>query len=232
MQGVRKALTPRVVIMMLLVLVVVPLSPLLITGRWGWWEAWVYAILAIGGFIVSRALAARHNPGLLAERARFGDQPDAKPWDKVLSPIVGVGAGLIPIVAGVDVLQGWSAPYSLALKLLGLALLLVGYVWASYALIENAYFSGVVRLQADRGQRVVSSGPYATMRHPGYVGALLAYVGTPLLLDSRRAFVVVAAITVVLVVRTALEDRTLQAELPGYRQYASRVRYRLIPGVW
>lgn len=172
MQGVRKALTPRVVIMMVLVLVVVPLSPLLITGRWGWWEAWVYAILAIGGFVVSRALAARHNPGLLAERARFGDQPDAKPWDKILSPIVGIGAGLIPIVAGVDVLQGWSAPYSLAVKLLGLALPLVGYVWASYALIENAYFSGVVRLQADRGQRVVSNGPYAAMRHPGYAGAL------------------------------------------------------------
>ncbi len=232
MQGVRKALTPRVVIMMLLVLVIVPLSPLLITGRWGWRQAWAYAILAIGGFVVSRALAAQHNPELLAERAQFGDQPDAKPWDKILSPIVAIGGGLIPILAGIDVRQGWSTPYGPAANLLGLALLLIGYVWASYALIENAYFSGVVRLQVDRGQRVVSTGPYAAMRHPGYSGALLAYVGTPLLLDSRWAFVAVAGIAVALVVRTGLEDRTLHEELPGYREYAERVRYRLLPGVW
>ena len=103
---------------------------------------------------------------------------------------------------------------------------------ASYALIENRFFSGMVRLQIDRGQKVVSSGPYRWMRHPGYAGALLTYLATPLFLDSLWAFLPVVALLIVLVIRTALEDRTLGAELEGYRDYAQRVRYRLLPGVW
>lgn len=233
MQTVQKALTPRIVLMLLLVVVLIPMSPLLITGRWGWWQAWVFAALWILGFVVSRALATRRQgPELLAERARFLDQPEAKPWDKLLSPMVGIGAGLIPIAAGLDVRFGWSAPYGLAVELLGLTLSLVGYWLASYALIENRFFSGMVRIQTERGHKVVSTGPYAWMRHPGYVGAFISYVGTPLLLDSRWAFLVVLLIGAVLVVRTRLEDNTLQAELPGYREYARKVKFRLVPGVW
>jgi len=233
MGSARKALTPRIIILLLLVVVVMPLLPLLITGRWGWWQAWVYAAVAAAGFVLSRVLAVRHQgPGLIAERARFLDQPEAKSWDKVLSPIVAIGAGLVPLVAGLDVRWGWSPPNGLGVHLLGLALLLIGYAVATYALVENRYFSGVVRIQTDRGHKVVSSGPYAWVRHPGYAGALLSYVGVPLLLDSRGAFVVALLLGAALVVRTRLEDSTLQAELPGYREYALRVRYRLLPGVW
>ncbi len=116
--------------------------------------------------------------------------------------------------------------------MVGLALLLAGYALASYALIENAYFSGMVRIQTDRGHQVVSSGPYRWVRHPGYTGALLAYLGTPLLLDSIWALLPAVFLTVALIIRTRLEDQTLQAELDGYRDYAQRVRYRLLPPVW
>jgi protein-S-isoprenylcysteine O-methyltransferase Ste14 len=204
----------------------------LISWQWDWWEAWVYAIISILGFAISRVLAARRHPDLIAERARYMQHENAKPWDKRLAPFLGVGGILIMVVAGLDELYGWSPTYSLPLKILALLIILAGYALGSYALIENRFFSGMVRLQTDRGHQVVSSGPYRWMRHPGYAGALLTYLATPLFLDSGWAFLPTAFITIVLVIRTALEDRFLQDELEGYRDYARRVRYRLLPGVW
>jgi protein-S-isoprenylcysteine O-methyltransferase Ste14 len=233
MESRSKVLTPRVLVITFLFVVVVPFLPLLISQQWDWWQAWVYAIVSIGGFVVSRVLAARRNPGLLAERSRFLRHEDAKPWDKKLAPLVGLGGALVPLVAGLEARFGPLAGFiSLPIELAALAVLVAGYVLASYALIENAYFSGMVRIQTDRGQRVVSSGPYRWVRHPGYVGALLVYLATPLFLDSAWTFVPVLFLTVVLIIRTNLEDKTLQAELDGYRDYAQRVHYRLLPGVW
>jgi protein-S-isoprenylcysteine O-methyltransferase Ste14 len=136
------------------------------------------------------------------------------------------------VVAGLDKLFGWSPAYSLPLKTLSLLIILTGYALSSYALIENRFFSGMVRLQTDRGHQVVSSGPYRWMRHPGYAGALLTYLATPLFLDSGWAFLPTVFTMILFVIRTALEDRFLQDELEGYRDYARRVRYRLLPGVW
>ncbi len=99
-------------------------------------------------------------------------------------------------------------------------------------MIENRFFSGIVRIQTDRNQQVVSSGPYRWVRHPGYASALLVYLVIPLLLDSNWAFLPAIFLAVCTVIRTSLEDRTLQVELPGYREYAQRVRYRLLPGIW
>jgi protein-S-isoprenylcysteine O-methyltransferase Ste14 len=227
-----KILSLRVLLQVLVFVVLVPFLPLLISGHWGWWEAWVYALVGVLTFAISRFLAARRHPDLLAERARFLDHEDAKPWDRLLAPLVGLGGGLVPLVAGLDALFGWSPAFNLPTKVLALALILGGYALASYALIENRFFSGMVRIQTDRDHRVVSTGPYRWMRHPGYAGSLLAYLATPLFLDSRWAFLPAVLITVVLVIRTNLEDQTLQDELGGYREYAGRVRYRLLPGVW
>ena len=118
------------------------------------------------------------------------------------------------------------------MKTAALVVLLAGYVLGSYALITNRFFSGVVRIQTDRGQHVVSSGPYLWVRHPGYAGALLVYMATPFLLDSLWAILSVLLTMAVLVYRTSLEDKTLHEELEGYREYAARVRYRLLPGIW
>jgi len=225
-------ITPRVIAQVLFFIVGIPLLPLLISWRWNWWEAWVYAGICILGFAISRALAARRHPDVIAERARFLQHEDAKSWDKILAPLVGLGGGLIPLVAGLDALFGWPPTFSLPLKILALVVLLAGYILASYALIENRFFSGMVRLQIERDQQVVSSGPYRWMRHPGYAGALWTYLVTPIFLDSGWALLPAVFLAIVLIIRTSLEDRTLRAELEGYRDYARQVRYRLVPGIW
>lgn len=227
-----KTFTLRTVIQMLFFILVIPFLPLLISWHWGWWEAWVYAIIAVLGFVVSRILAARRHPDLIAERAKMLQHEDAEPWDKVLSPLVGLGGGLIPIVAGLDELFGWSPAYSSTAKIISLVIIMAGYALASYALIENAFFSGMVRIQKERSHYVVSSGPYGWVRHPGYASALLTYLATPVFLDSYWAFIPAILLSVVLIVRTRLEDATLQEKLEGYRDYAKRVRYRLLPGIW
>ncbi len=146
----------RVVIMLLLVLVVLPLLPILISGRWYWWEAWVMTAVFILAFIVSRGLAAHKNPGILKERANYNQHENTQPWDKWLSPLVAYGSVFILLVAGLDAVYHWSAGFPLPVEMVGLVLILAGYVLASYALIENAYFSGTVRIQEERGHKVVS----------------------------------------------------------------------------
>jgi protein-S-isoprenylcysteine O-methyltransferase Ste14 len=227
-----KKISPRVVALLLFFVVVVPCLPLLISRQWGWWEAWAYAIISILGFALSRILAARRHPDLLAERARFMQHENAKPWDKRLAPLLGIGSGLALLITGLDALYDWSPTFSLPAKILSLIIILAGYTLASYALITNRFFSGMVRIQTDRGHQVVSSGPYHWMRHPGYAGALLSYMATPVLLDSQWAFLPTVFTIIILVIRTAMEDRVLQNELEGYREYAGRVRYRLFPGIW
>ena len=228
----RKAISPRAIIVMVLFVIVIPFLPLLITRHWTWWEAWVFFVISVLGFIISRLLVAKRNPDLLAERVHFTEHENVKPWDKLLSPLVGLGSGSIPLVAGLDALFGWSTSFSLTLKILALMIILTGFVLGTYALVENRFFSSMVRIQTDRGHQVVSSGPYRWMRHPGYTGGILTYLATPIFLDSNWAFLASLVITILLIVRTALEDRTLQTELAGYNEYAEEVRFRLLPGVW
>jgi len=227
-----RIITPRVILQMFLFIIIAPLLPLLISWQWNWWEAWIYGLSAILGFVLSRALAARRNPDLLAERARFLHLEDAKPWDRILAPLVGLGGALVPLVIGLDARLDWSPGFTSSVNISALVLMVAGYVLSSYALIENRFFSGMVRIQTERGHKAVTGGPYRWMRHPGYSGALLAYLTTPFFLDSAWALVPAILLAVTLVIRTALEDRTLQTELEGYREYAGRVRYRLLPGVW
>jgi protein-S-isoprenylcysteine O-methyltransferase Ste14 len=225
-------ITPRVVLQMFLFVVLGPFLPLLISGNWRWYAAWIYAIVLIASFALSRVLAARRHADLLAERARFMEHPDAKPWDRVLAPLVGLGSVLILVVAGLDERLDWSPGFGLTAQGVAFLVTLAGLALGSYALIENRFFSGVVRIQHDRGHKVVTGGPYRWVRHPGYVGAALVYLATPVFLDSQWALLPALAFCLVLAVRTALEDRTLQAELPGYREYAHKVHYRLLPGIW
>ncbi|MEW6406300.1 MAG: isoprenylcysteine carboxylmethyltransferase family protein [Chloroflexota bacterium] len=227
-----KVLTPRTLIRTAIIVILFPSLPLIISGRWDWWEAWVYAILSTVGFVVSRVLAARQNPDIIEERARSMDLTDAKSWDRILAPLVALGGVIVPVTAGLDKYYEWSAPFAFGAKIAGLVLIILGYLLGSWALVENRFFSGVVRIQKDRGHTVVSSGPYRFVRHPGYAGALLAYLATPVLLDSVWAFIPALFLSGVLVVRTALEDKTLQAELPGYKEFTQKTRYRLIPGIW
>lgn len=232
MKNQKEANSVRIAILLLLVLVVIPILPILISGRWKWWEAWVLAAVFILTFTISRVLAARKTPDILIERAGYGRHENIQPWDKWLSPLVAFGGVFILIVAGVDARYHWSAGFSLSIELVGLVLIVVGYFVASYAFIENAYFSGTVRIQEERGHKVVSSGPYGWVRHPGYLGSLVANLGMPLLLNSFWSTIPVVIFGVFFIIRTSMEDRFLQGNLAGYREYAQEVRYRLLPGIW
>jgi protein-S-isoprenylcysteine O-methyltransferase Ste14 len=149
-----------------------------------------------------------------------------------LAPLLGLGGGLLPLVAGLEARFDLSPMLDFPLKVLALVIILAGYALRAYALIENRFFSGMVRIQNERGHHLVASGPYLWMRHPGYAGSLLVYLVAPAFLDSVWAYLPAVFLLIILVIRTSLEDRFLQDQLPGYQEYASRVRYRLVPGVW
>lgn len=222
----------KALLMLVIFIILIPLSPMIISGRWDWLEAWLYFIVTTVGFAVSRWLASRKHADLLKERSHYLDQPDAVSWDKLLSPLVGLGGALIPITAGVEALLDGSTLFSIVVKIIALILIIAGYAIGSYALIANRFFSGMVRIQTERGHQLVTGGPYRWVRHPGYAGALLTYFATPLFLDSPWTFVPVLLLALVLIIRTSKEDKFLQEKLDGYREYAGRVRYRLVPGLW
>ena len=136
------------------------------------------------------------------------------------------------IVAGLDHRFGWSPVFPLWLIVIGFILISLGYAFAVWALAENRFFSSVVRIQTDRGHVVCDSGPYRIVRHPGYAGNILPLLGIVLALSSVWTLIPATVALIITVIRTALEDQTLQEELPGYRDYARRVRYRLIQGIY
>jgi len=211
----------------------IPLALLACGGDAGWWHAWGYALLIVAAGVGGRLWAERRHPGLMAERQNLDSIQDAKPWDKALAPLMALSVGYPPvIVAGLDHRYGWSPAFPLWLIVAGFVLIALGYAFAAWALAENRFFSSVVRIQTDRGHAVCDSGPYRMVRHPGYAGILPPLLGIALALGSVWSLVPAAAALTVAVIRTALEDRTLLEELPGYRDYARRVRYRLVPGIY
>jgi len=200
---------------------------------WGWWQAWAYSLLFASAGIGLRLWAERRHPGLMAERAQLLRAPGVKSWDRLLSPLMALSLGLpLFVVAGLDHRFGWSPHFPSWLNILGLVLASAGYGFAGWALVENRFFSAVVRIQSERGHVVCDTGPYKIVRHPGYAGSVLPPFAMVLALDSVWTLIPATAAVVIVVVRTALEDHTLQQELPGYREYADHVRYRLIPGVY
>jgi protein-S-isoprenylcysteine O-methyltransferase Ste14 len=211
----------------------IPLLLFACGGDIGWWQAWVFSVLIVAAGALSRIWAERRHPGLLAERQNLMPATDVKPWDRVLAPLMAVSIGFpLVIVAGLDHRFRWSPEFPLWLNVSGFILVAVGYTFASWALAENRFFSGMVRIQTDRGHAVRDSGPYRLVRHPGYAGNILPLPGIALALSSVWTLIPAAVALIITVTRTALEDRTLRAELPGYRDYARRVRYRLLPGIW
>lgn len=232
-QTAAQPLPPRQWIRMIITFLLIPLVLMISAGDFGWRQAWVFSLMFVAVGIGSRIWAERRHPGLLAERANFENAQDVKPWDKVLSPLMAVSVSFpIVIVAGLDHRYGWSAGFPIWLNILGFILIAAGYAIAAWALAENRFFSGVVRIQTDREHVVCDTGPYRIVRHPGYAGSVLALPGIALALSSVWTLVPAAIALVIAVIRTALEDSTLQEELPGYREYARRVRYRLAPGIY
>jgi protein-S-isoprenylcysteine O-methyltransferase Ste14 len=196
-------------------------------GRTTWVWGWVYVAALL---CVVSANAIVMSPELIAERGK--KKQDAKKWDRLLTRLNIVPYLAVPVVAGLDERWHLSPSPSMAVHLAGLVAFVLGQALFTWAVASNRFFSTAVRIQLDRGHTVETSGPYAFVRHPGYAGAIVATIATAFILGSFWALLPAALVAMNLVVRTALEDRTLQAELRGYREYALRVRRRLLPGVW
>ncbi len=225
--------SPRQWIRLVVVYLLIPLVLLICGGDLGWWQAWLYSLLIFTAGIGGRMWAERRHPGLMAERQNIENIQNAKAWDKVLAPLMAVSIGFpMVIVAGLDHRYNWSPEFPLWLIVIGFILISLGYAFAAWALAENRFFSSVVRIQRDRGHVVCDSGPYRFVRHPGYAGNIPPLFGIVLALDSIWTLIPAAVALIITVIRTVLEDQTLQEELPGYRDYARRVRYRLIPGIY
>ncbi|MFY9150816.1 MAG: isoprenylcysteine carboxylmethyltransferase family protein [Prolixibacteraceae bacterium] len=232
-QNAFKTASPKYWVGSLIIYLLIPLILLICGWDLGWWQGWFYSVLIVVAGIVPRMRAEKSHPGLLEERSKFRKVQNVKSWDKVLAPLMAVSISFpLVIVAGLDHHYIWSPVFPTWLNILGFFLIVLGYSFAGWAFIENRFFSTVVRIQTDRGHMVCDSGPYRIVRHPGYAGNILALPGIVLALGSVWTIIPVIVALIITVIRTALEDRTLQEELSGYRDYVRRVRYRLIPGVF
>ncbi len=171
----------------------------------------------------------RNRPEVVNERGRRDEK--TKTFDRVIAPFYALVGLAQFIVAGFDERFGWS-DVPLVLEILGGIGLVISMAAVFWVMANNPFLAQTVRIRTDRGHRVATTGPYRIVRHPMYAGSLYFFWTTAFLLDSWWAFLVSVLSMIILVVRTALEDRTLRRELPGYDEYAARVRYRLIRGVW
>lgn len=214
----------------LLMFSVMSLELFLGSGNITWIWAWVFLGIGLISVAINSFIMLRNSPATVAERGR---PKETQTWDKWVSGVWLIGQYFaLPLVAALDNRFSWTGDLSLTWHVVGAIAYSLSLGLSSWAMISNAFFSTAVRLQADRGQQVCRSGPYRYVRHPGYVGFFLQAVCAPLLLGSLWALIISLPAGISMLIRTSLEDRMLQEQLPGYKEYASEVRYRLMPGIW
>jgi protein-S-isoprenylcysteine O-methyltransferase Ste14 len=203
-------------------------------GTWHWWEAWVMVALWTAFGLVMTPYLLRHDPELLAERMKLVPlHKDQKVWDKVIMLLFFISGIALYIVPGFDVIRyEWSDPLPAWIRVFAMVLHLPCFVMLGWVMRENTYLAQVVKIDKERGHHVITTGPYALVRHPMYTIAIVLLFAVPVALGSRYALILSVFLTALLVVRTYLEDRTLHAELAGYPEYARHTLYRLIPGIW
>jgi len=229
-QGVKRAVMKRAVQVAVLLLFQAAIL-FLASGRLDWVMAWVYIGMYLVAIAINAPIMLRHSPETIAERAEVGE--NWKDWDKIIGGLFALSYFVFMLlIAGLDVRFGWTGDIALAIQIVGAVVFALGYALFSWAMISNAFFASVVRIQDDRGQVVCTTGPYQFVRHPSYLGAIFQSIAVPLMLGSFWSLIPGGFGAVLLILRTALEDRTLLEELGGYEEYAQQVRYRLLPGVW
>jgi len=224
----------RIAIIRLIIIVTIVLAVLFLSaGHLDWWEGWAYGGLTLVVLIISRGVLLKTNPDLIIERMTARQADNVKPWDKVFVPIISVTIPLITyVIAGLDARFGWSPNLPNGIQVAALLLNFAGSMFSTWATFANPFFSSHVRIQTDRGHTVVRSGPYRFMRHPGYTGVIVSWLSTPIFFSSTWVWIPTMLAITGFIIRTTLEDRTLQEELPGYKEYTQEVRYRLLPGIW
>jgi protein-S-isoprenylcysteine O-methyltransferase Ste14 len=198
--------------------------------KWDWWNAWAYLGLYLAFLVFNIIVILPGHKDLAEERSRVGE--GTKGWDKIIGSIGAFGGLLILMLAGLDERFGWSGSVLLEVQIAAFVLMGLTYPIFTWAMVSNKFFATTVRIQKERGHTVQTGGPYRFVRHPGYFSLLCSYVTIPIALGSTWACIPAALLVINLFMRTALEDHTLQNELEGYKEYAARVRWRLIPGIW
>jgi protein-S-isoprenylcysteine O-methyltransferase Ste14 len=200
-------------------------------GTWRWPAAWVYLATMILIGLVSGLWLAKTDPELFAERMRLTARDEQPAADKLFVPVLGAFLLGWFVLNGIDHrLHGCD--FTRALQALGLAMLLASTVFIMWVLHENSFAAPLVKVQSERGHHVISSGPYAWVRHPMYSGAIVFFIGIPLLLGSLWGLIAAPLLALLFAVRAIIEERTLRDGLAGYIDYTSQVRYRLLPGIW
>ncbi len=220
----------RVVIRIILAITAFGLMIFWTAGRLDYWQGWLFAainliIIAVTYFFLT------DNPDLIKERMKPG--PGTKWWDKIFFAFYIPLCVCVYVLASMDAGRyGWSPPFPIFVYVIGYGIQLFSHFLLVWSMRVNYFFSSTVRIQTDRGHRVVQDGPYQYVRHPGYVAGILLFISTSIVLGSLWGLVPAGLITVLLVIRTYLEDKTLQRELPGYFEYTQKVPYRLLVGIW
>lgn len=218
-------------VQMILSLVLFGALLFLTAGNWLWIAGWVYLGMNAVTQLLSAVVLVPRQGGMLAERSKTHE--NTKEWDRILAPAITIfGTLAVLTTAALDARFGWSPALPAGWQGLAVAIAFASQMFVLWAMATNSFFSTMVRIQADRGHTVTQSGPYKYVRHPGYAGALLYTVLVPIVLGSWWTYIPALLTVILIFIRTRLEDQTLQTELPGYKEYAARVRYRLIPGIW
>jgi protein-S-isoprenylcysteine O-methyltransferase Ste14 len=199
-------------------------------GSLKWPMGWALVVIYACWVAAQAIILIPRCPGLLAERAQR--RQDFARWDTAVLGIIGLLTLSKYIIAGLDFRFGWTPQMSPAVQLTALVVSVLGYALLTWATVSNAFFSLAYRIQDDRGHQVATGGPYRFVRHPGYSGSVAFELATPIMLGSLWALVPGVLTAALLVLRTLLEDRGLQADLTGYVEYSQRVRFRLFPGIW
>lgn len=199
-------------------------------GRLDWTRGWLFLLVYLPSVFVAALVLWRVNPVIYRARSRI--QPGTKRWDRILlAMLFPAFLAILPVAALDDGRFHWL-PVPWQVVGAGYVLLVAGVALFTWAQAVNRFFEPGVRIQTERGHQVIDAGPYAVVRHPGYVAAFLMFAGMALSMGSVWALIPAAAAGALLVWRTVWEDQTLRAELPGYLDYARRVRWRLVPGIW
>lgn len=201
-------------------------------GTFKWIEAWIFLLLY---FLFAAALVIwlkKNDPELLKERRAAKKKKNVKGWDRAIMFAYTLLVLALIVLVGLDAVRFRWSRVPLEIKVLGFIGFIPTAILVFWTIKENAYLSEMVRIQEERGHQVCTTGPYQYVRHPMYVGVIIFLFCLPLCLGSLYALIPASVSVILFILRTALEDKTLQKELPGYKEYAEKVRYRLIPGIW
>ncbi|MGC9445043.1 MAG: methyltransferase family protein [Candidatus Methanospirareceae archaeon] len=220
----------RIVVRGFFALLIIIAFIFILAGRLSYWQGWAFSIVTVLLVMVQMLLFA---PKTELARERFKPGPGTKWWDKLFWVLYAPLFFAIVIIACLDTGRfRWSPELPVAVYITSYLAYICSIYLYSWAMWVNQWFSSTIRIQTDREQQVVQEGPYRSVRHPGYVAGILMALSTAVALGSLWALVPAGLVVLLLIIRTALEDRTLQKELPGYAEYAQKVQYRLVPKLW